>query len=150
MWALAMSIGSPSINEINPINFGWKSAVKSYTLLTEREVPMKSLEKFNKSFGLVLVFILALFAGLGSAMALDTAVVGQPYSYYGGYYGAPYAPYAYPGVYANNPNPALNPGPANPFFLSTVAGRGNPNWGRAQTSGRFILNNPVPGQNYMP
>ena len=95
-----------------------------------------------------LVFCLGLFAGLGSAQALDTAVVGQPYSYYGGYNGAPYGPYAYPGAYADNPNPALNPGPANPFFLSTVVGRGSPNWGPGATPGRFMLNNSMPGRNY--
>jgi hypothetical protein len=107
-----------------------------------------------KSLGIILVFAAILLGTMRSSMAVDTAVVGQPYSYYGAYYGAPYAPYAYPGAYGaavvDNPNPALNPGPANPFFLSTVAGRGNPNFGRAQTSGRFILNSPVPGQNPMP
>ena len=97
-----------------------------------------------------LIFTVTLFASLGSALALDTAVVGQPYSYYGGYYGAPYAPYAYPGAYADNPNPALQPGPANPFFLSTVAGRGSPAFvpGPGANPGRFMLNNPMPVQNY--
>jgi hypothetical protein len=102
-------------------------------------------------FGFTLLFNLFLLASLGSATALDTAVVGQPYPYYGGYYGAPYGPYAYPGAYGayeaavvDNPNPALNPGPANPFFLSTVSGRGSPNW-VAPATGRFILNSPAPG-----
>jgi len=103
--------------------------------------------------GFALLFILTLFAGLKSASALDTAVVGQPYYYpYGaGGYG-PYAPIAFPGLYrgvVNNPNPALNSGFAsNPFFLSTMVGRASgQNVLPAQEAAAFIFYRPVPGQN---
>lgn len=103
--------------------------------------------------GFALIFILTLFAGLKSASALDTVVVGQPYyyPYAGGGYG-PYARIAFPGLYggvANNPNPALNSGYAsNPFFLSTMVGRASgQNFRTAQEAAAFIFYSPVPGQN---
>lgn len=103
--------------------------------------------------GIALVFAAAFFGMTSQSAALDTAVVGQPYYGGYGYYGAPYAPYAYPGAFGaygsavvDNPNPALAPGPANPFFLNTVSRRGSPLWGQPPASGggRFMLNNPAP------
>jgi hypothetical protein len=111
------------------------------------------VENFKKFIVVALFSCGALIGGVAVADTLDTVVVGQPYvPVYGGFVAAPVGPAFYPGVngvyggVVDNPNPALAPGPANPFFLSTVSGRGSPNWGANAPAGRFMLNGPAPGR----
>lgn len=99
-------------------------------------------------FGITMVFAMSLLAGLKTASALDTVVVGQPYAYpyYGGYGYGPYAPIAYPGLYSNNP--AIQPGsyPASPFFLGNQVRRATgANVDNAFRATGFINYAPVPG-----